>query len=166
MLFVKYIYIYYNKQANSAIQLFGGNICTHTYTQIAKFMGPTWGPSGSCRPQMGPMLAPCTLLSGYVCACVLEGADVVCDGDISIASFRIGFLDCVLQCALSNLFISHDLVDHRRLWTDVIMTCLCILECFFNFKRSSKALIIHSGISSLFTVIITGVLIERWTALL
>ena len=33
-------------------------------TQIARFMGPTWGPSGSCRPQMGPMLAPWTLLSG------------------------------------------------------------------------------------------------------
>ena len=30
----------------------------------AKFMGPTWGPPGSCRPQMGPMLAPWTLLSG------------------------------------------------------------------------------------------------------
>ena len=30
-------------------------------SQIAKFMGPTWGPPGSCRPQMGPMLAPCTL---------------------------------------------------------------------------------------------------------
>ena len=27
-------------------------------------MGPTWGPSGSCRPQMGPMLAPWTMLSG------------------------------------------------------------------------------------------------------
>ena len=27
-------------------------------------MGPTWGPHGSCRPQMGPMLAPWTLLSG------------------------------------------------------------------------------------------------------
>ena len=25
--------------------------------QIAKFMGPTWGPPGSCRTQMGPMLA-------------------------------------------------------------------------------------------------------------
>ena len=25
-------------------------------------MGPTWGPPGSCRPQMGPMLAPWTLL--------------------------------------------------------------------------------------------------------
>ena len=30
----------------------------------AKFMGPTWGPPGSCRPQMGPMLAPWNLLSG------------------------------------------------------------------------------------------------------
>ena len=27
-------------------------------------MGPTWGPPGSYRPQMGPMLAPWTLLSG------------------------------------------------------------------------------------------------------
>ena len=32
-------------------------------TQIAKFMGPTWGPSGSCRSQMGPMLTPRTLPS-------------------------------------------------------------------------------------------------------
>ena len=35
-------------------------------SQIAKFMGPTWGPPGSCRPQMGPMLAPWTLLLGLV----------------------------------------------------------------------------------------------------
>ena len=35
-------------------------------SQIAMFMGPTCGPSGSCRPQMGPMLAPWTLLSGLV----------------------------------------------------------------------------------------------------
>ena len=39
----------------------------HRSTQIAKFMVPTWGPSGSCRPQMGPMLAAWNLLSGYVC---------------------------------------------------------------------------------------------------
>ena len=30
---------------------------------IARFMGPTWGPSGADRTQMGPMLAPWTLLS-------------------------------------------------------------------------------------------------------
>ena len=30
-------------------------------SQIAKFMGPTWGPPGSCRSQMGPILThePC-----------------------------------------------------------------------------------------------------------
>ena len=33
-------------------------------TPIAKFMGPTWGPPGPCRPQMGPMLAPWSLRSG------------------------------------------------------------------------------------------------------
>ena len=27
-------------------------------------MEPTWGPPGSCRPQMGPMLTPWILLSG------------------------------------------------------------------------------------------------------
>ena len=35
-------------------------------SQISKFMGPTWGPPGSSRPQMGPMLAPWTLLSGLI----------------------------------------------------------------------------------------------------
>ena len=29
-------------------------------------MRSTWGPPGSCRPQMGPMMAPWTLLSGLV----------------------------------------------------------------------------------------------------
>ena len=37
---------------------------TLVLTKIARIMGPTWGPPGSCRPQMGPMLAPWTLLSG------------------------------------------------------------------------------------------------------
>ena len=35
-------------------------------SQIARFMGPTRGSPGSCRPQMGPMLAPWTLLSGMI----------------------------------------------------------------------------------------------------
>ena len=26
-----------------------------TLSQVARFMGPTWGPPGSCRPLMGPM---------------------------------------------------------------------------------------------------------------
>ena len=31
---------------------------------IARFMRPTWGPSGADRTQVGPMLVPWTLLSG------------------------------------------------------------------------------------------------------
>ena len=31
---------------------------------VARLMGPTWGPPGSCRPQVGPMQASWTLLSG------------------------------------------------------------------------------------------------------
>ena len=33
---------------------------------IARFMGPTWGPAGADRTQVGPMLAPWTLLSGSI----------------------------------------------------------------------------------------------------
>ena len=33
-------------------------------SQMARFMGPTWGPPGYDRTQVGPMLAPWTLLSG------------------------------------------------------------------------------------------------------
>ena len=40
-------------------------IDTPFLTLIARFMGPTWGPSGADRPQVGPMLAPWTLLSGH-----------------------------------------------------------------------------------------------------
>ena len=36
------------------------------YSLIARFMGPTWGPYGADRTQVGPMLAPWTLLSGFV----------------------------------------------------------------------------------------------------
>ena len=40
------------------------NFTATKHAQIAKYMGPTWGPPGSSRPQMGPMLAPWTLLWG------------------------------------------------------------------------------------------------------
>ena len=65
--------------------------CT-TAALIARFMGPTWGTSGADRTQVGPMLAPWTLLSGtynnrrlrrwyecvYVCVCVLDIAILLC----------------------------------------------------------------------------------------
>ena len=37
----------------------------HITTLIARFKGPTWGPSGVDRTQVGPILAPWTLLSRH-----------------------------------------------------------------------------------------------------
>ena len=42
-------------------------VATNLLTQKSKFMGPTWGPPGSCRPQMAPMLAPWTFYQGISC---------------------------------------------------------------------------------------------------
>ena len=44
---------------------FMADSCMTEY-QVAKFMGSTWGPTGSCRPHVGPMLAPWTLHSAGV----------------------------------------------------------------------------------------------------
>ena len=35
-------------------------------SHIARFIGPTWGPSGANRTQVGPMLSPWTLLSSIL----------------------------------------------------------------------------------------------------
>ena len=42
-------------------------------------MGPTWGPSGADRTQVGPMLAPWTLLSGQFTQDVVDrlGSDIL-----------------------------------------------------------------------------------------
>ena len=48
---------------------FLGNVYLHwsdtLMTLIARFMGPTWGPSGTDRAKVGPMLATWTVLSTW-----------------------------------------------------------------------------------------------------
>ena len=41
-------------------------------SQVARITWPTWGPPGSCRSQVGPMLGPWTLLSGSFAIWTLE----------------------------------------------------------------------------------------------
>ena len=41
-------------------------LCDIETSQIARFMRPTWGPSGSCRPQVGPILSPMNLAIGGI----------------------------------------------------------------------------------------------------
>ena len=40
------------------------NRCKPRTSLIVRFMGPTWGPSGADRTQVGPILAPWNVLSG------------------------------------------------------------------------------------------------------
>ena len=54
-------------------------------------MGPTWGPPGSCWPQMGPMLAPRTLLSGVF---------ILRQGPAGHSRSRVG-------CLIYSLTLSH-----------------------------------------------------------
>ena len=42
------------------------SVCITKSLLMARFLGPTWGPSGADRTQVGPMLAPWTLLSGQL----------------------------------------------------------------------------------------------------
>ena len=67
-------------------------------TQIARFMGPTWGPPGSCRPQMGPMVSPWTLLSGsHYCA--------VCDSMLECVILGPNCTTILLGLAFFYLFV-------------------------------------------------------------
>ena len=45
---------------------------THWISQIPRFIGPTCGPSRANRTQVGPMLAPWTLLPGMLHALILD----------------------------------------------------------------------------------------------
>ena len=66
----KFMWMVYWRLYEYVTSIFIFNFQRHYSTmcsQIAKFMGPTWGPPGSCRPQRVPMLAPWTLLSGFIC---------------------------------------------------------------------------------------------------
>ena len=56
----------WSKAEREATHLYLGDLAmSYTSTLIARFMGPTWGPSGADRTQVGPMLVPWTLLSAH-----------------------------------------------------------------------------------------------------
>ena len=63
-----------------------GWICWSAALQT-RFMRPTWGPSGADRTQVGPMLAPWTLLSGVPCDC--SWATVLTLGAIDHGPFSV-----------------------------------------------------------------------------
>ena len=60
-------YAYPGQKHRSIIELIVIKTMRAFMPQIARSTWPTWGQPGSCRPQVGRMLAPWTLLSGADC---------------------------------------------------------------------------------------------------
>ena len=70
---------------------------------IARFMRPTWRPSGADRTQVGPMLAPWTLLSGSVWWCGAWPST----GTMSLAT-TLDFPGILLPMIIGNRFCWSD----------------------------------------------------------
>ena len=77
---------------DSSCAWFGMSGCSHSngivgiISLIARFMGPTWGPSGSIRTQVGPMFPPWTLLSGMIISyrlCLSNGYKINLNRELS-----------------------------------------------------------------------------------
>ena len=91
--------------------------------QKAKFMGPTWGPSGSCRPQVGPMLARWTLLSRSAFLHFLGGDLLVTSGFssqkyINVENISISWHHHVTLCSLTvfPVLIYANMIPGPSIW--------------------------------------------------
>ena len=78
-------------------------------TLMARFMGPTWGPSGTDRTQVGPMLAPWTLLSGE--------SSTKTDTHI-LSTHSTSFENAVLKTSVHLRLICHDFISMIGYWDD------------------------------------------------
>ena len=74
-------------------------------SQIARLMGSTWGPPGSCRPQVGPMLPPWILLSGIwltpCCGATMSHAilpKAISPTQITIKRNKLAYISYWLYC--------------------------------------------------------------------
>ena len=86
--------------------------------KIARFMGPTWGSPGSCRPHMGPMLAPWTLLSG------MQWPLRKANGCIDVVAMIVCHLHiCTLINGACLLIITDTTTPNEH--TQIIIRCFC-----------------------------------------
>ena len=104
-------------------------------TQIAKFMEPTWSPPGSYWPQMGPMLAPWTLLSGHLWSehCTTRGHKNTVHVDKSVWWHHKSKPLCDYICRWYGLSATLLMLDDRIWWNNVVhrnqwVRCMLLME--------------------------------------
>ena len=125
-------------------------------TQIAKFTGPTWGLPGSCRPQMGPMWAPWTLLSGkfYTVSSLLQHSQQT-PHNSSVGEncwcfcepYPRGHMKNVLNCKETNKMAM--LMEAARIWVQYqhwdfyYKDKMVIRLCYYRNPYSRKMILIY-----------------------
>ena len=97
-------------------------------------MGPTWGPSGSCRPQMGPMLAPWALLSGNVFNIIKRGRKHTVSNIIGIIVPADGLVSAVASTFAGTMLI----IGFVQKQTLVHMNCTTNLADFIRIYWAMK----------------------------
>ena len=97
--------LYYRAKIYSKYAALSLSLSLNKTSQIEKFMRPTWGPPGSCRPHMGPMLVSWTLLSGMAGFC-RHVATIVGYGLLILSSWLPGALQPAKE--------QRNLILHRR----------------------------------------------------
>ena len=95
-------------------------------TQTANFMGPACGPPGSCRPQMGPMLALGTLLSGKCDVSVVSSTSDTCS-ILVIAVLHPWYP--VLSVIFLFVFLSHQFARIPNMIYMHIYIYMCVCVC-------------------------------------
>ena len=110
-------------------------------TQIARFMWPTWDPPGADRTQVGPVLVPWTLLSGYWC---LESIKEIGNAPKISHKFNLRILTFRYYQNYRNVDV--------LLWTEFsVSLCFCVCECV---KREST-LHVYESTLHIYTIQIT-----------
>ena len=102
-----------------------GLLCVRMITAlIAWFMGPTWGPPGADRTQVGPMLALWTLLSGWL----LDGGRLMWNFNVFLLLFCcrvVGMSKQPIYQTLDNWHMILLLIRHY--WNDELWE-LCVVN--------------------------------------
>ena len=102
-------------------------------SQIANFMRPTWMPSGSCRPQMGPTLAPWTLRSEVACCDVCNSWQHKPDSDNwgikatgrPVPLFNVNMMSHYYRKSHTHYYrISHTGKTASLYWIKVLEACI------------------------------------------
>ena len=141
---INYTFDNQSKYTGSVLDIYiERDISAGVLTQIAKFMWPTWGPPGSCRPQVRPTLAQWTLLWGKALSSQRNQCWNI--ANFILGDSTVGCHNYNLQCPATTLgfqWIS-DLVQHIHWQWLMVLTSHFIAQYVRRVTRESKGGYFH-----------------------